>query len=52
VRDREFVGRGLWRGIYRTLGRTAGGLVHAATFPVTGLDVPLPENGMNLWPYD
>lgn len=36
---------GLIKGIGYTLTNTAGGLIHAATFPIP-LDVPLPEGGI------
>ncbi|MBN1687779.1 MAG: hypothetical protein JW893_01620 [Candidatus Omnitrophica bacterium] len=39
-------------GIAHASGRTVGGALHVATFPLTSLDIPLPENGENLWPYD
>lgn len=36
---------GIGRGLVYGLLDTAGGLLHIATFPVTGLDVHLPEGG-------
>ncbi len=38
----EGIGRGLWNGVADEI----GGLLHVATFPVTNLDVPLPDNGV------
>lgn len=40
--------RGMGRGIVNTLGDTVGGVLHFATFPITALDVPLPEGGTNI----
>ena len=38
------VGRGLWNAV----GQTAGGALHLVTFPITQIDVPLPEGGTKL----
>lgn len=38
--------RGTGKGIWRTLVYTAGGALHAATFPIP-LDIPLPEGGVS-----
>ena len=38
----EGIGRGLWYGAADEV----GGALHIATFPITQLDVPLPENGV------
>jgi len=38
------LGRGLKDGVENTL----GGAVHVATFPITGIDAPLPEGGTQL----
>ena len=38
------VGEGLWNG----LADTVGGILHLATFPITQLDVPLPEGGTTI----
>lgn len=35
------IGEGIWNGLFDTV----GGVLHLATFPVTGLDVHLPEGG-------
>ncbi len=36
------IGRGLWNG----LADTVGGAAHLVTFPITKLDLPLPEGGV------
>lgn len=38
------VGEGLWNGLLDTV----GGVLHIATFPITGLDVHLPEGGATI----
>lgn len=35
------------QGLGNTVMDTVGGFLHVLTFPVTGIDVPLPENGVN-----
>lgn len=35
------IGHGLWNGV----GQTIGGVLHLVTFPITAIDVPLPEGG-------
>jgi len=40
----EGVGRGLWNGIADTV----GGALHLVTFPLTTVDIPLPEGGIVL----
>ena len=40
------------RGIYNALGQTGLGVAHAVTFPVTALDVPLPEGGTDIFQKD
>ena len=40
--------RGMGRGLVNMLGDTVGGVLHVATFPITALDVPLPEGGTNI----
>lgn len=35
------IGRGIWNGV----GQTVGGALHLVTFPITAIDVPLPEGG-------
>jgi len=39
------LGQGLWNGI----GQTVGGALHVATFPMTELDIPLPEGGTKVF---
>ena len=39
------LGTGLMNGVFQTL----GGAVHIVTFPITNLDVPLPEGGTQLF---
>ena len=36
------IGQGLWNGV----GQTVGGALHLVTFPITQIDVPLPEGGV------
>ena len=38
---------GIGRGIVNSAAYTAGGILHLATFPLTNLDVPLPDNGVS-----
>ena len=40
---------GFGKGIWNTVGQTVGGTLHLATFPFTAVDVPLPENGNQLF---
>lgn len=40
---------GFGKGIWNTIGQTVGGALHLATFPITTIDVPLPENGNQLF---
>jgi len=51
IRDEGNPIEGLFIGIFRFTGRTVGGVLHAATFPLTSFDIPLPEQGGSLWPY-
>jgi len=39
------LGRGLWNGLADTL----GGAVHVVTFPITAVDAPLPQGGVQLF---
>lgn len=39
---------GLGRGLMDGIGNEIGGAVHIVTFPITGLDAPLPEGGTQL----
>ena len=38
--------RGLWNGAGNAVGQTLGGALQALTFPITSLDIPLPEGGV------
>ena len=38
------LGEGVWNGV----GQTVGGALHLVTFPITQIDVPLPEGGTQL----
>ena len=40
----EGIGRGLWDAV----GQTVGGVLHAVTFPLPMIDVPLPEGGTDV----
>ena len=40
--------RGLGMGIKNAIENTVGGILHVVTFPITGVDVPLPEGGTKL----
>ncbi len=40
---------GFGKGIFNTVGQTVGGALHLGTFPITSVDVPLPENGNQLF---
>jgi hypothetical protein len=40
--------RGMGRGLVNMLGDTIGGVLHVATFPITAVDVSLPEGGTDL----
>ena len=40
---------GFGKGIWTCVGQTVGGALHLATFPVTSVDIPLPENGNQLF---
>lgn len=46
--DGESVIGGLFRGLYNGIGQTGLGIAHAVTFPVTALDIPLPEGGTDV----
>lgn len=37
---------GFFKGIWRTVTNTVGGVLHTATFPIP-LDIPLPDGGVN-----
>ncbi len=40
--------RGMGHGFVNMLGDTVGGAIHLGTFPITALDVPLPEGGTDI----
>ena len=40
--------KGFSRGAVYAVADTVGGVLHIVTFPITQLDVPLPNNGINL----
>lgn len=42
------VAMGVGKGVINGLADTVGGAVHLVTFPVTALDLPLPEGGVRL----
>lgn len=48
AREDTGVARGMGRGFVNMLGDTIGGVIHVATFPITAVDVPLPEGGTDL----
>lgn len=39
---------GIGRGIWNAVGQTVGGGLHAVTFPLTTVDIPLPEGGTDI----
>jgi len=39
---------GLVQGVWNAVGQTVGGAVHAVTFPLPQIDIPLPEGGTDL----
>jgi len=39
---------GLGRGVWNAVGQTAGGAVHAVTFILPQIDIPLPEGGTDI----
>lgn len=40
--------KGLGRGLAYAVADTIGGILHLVTFPITQVDIPLPNNGVNL----
>ena len=48
AREDTSVMKGIGRGVVNMLGDTVGGVLHVATFPVTALDVILPEGGTDV----
>ena len=39
---------GISRGVWDAVGQTVGGALHAVTFPIPQIDIPLPEGGTDL----
>ncbi len=39
---------GIGEGVVNAVGQTVGGVLHAVTFPITAIDIPLPEGGTQL----
>ncbi|MBI2093855.1 MAG: hypothetical protein HYT88_03950 [Candidatus Omnitrophica bacterium] len=39
---------GIGRGVWNAAGQTVGGALHAVTFPIPQIDVPLPEGGTDV----
>jgi hypothetical protein len=48
AQDGENVLVGIVRGVYNGVGQTVLGAAHAVTFPITAIDIPLPEGGTDL----
>jgi len=48
IQDNRGFFRGMGRGLANMTGDTIGGVLHVATFPITALDVALPEGGTDL----
>ena len=48
AQEKENIAVGFGRGLWHTIGDTIGGALHLATFPITAIDVPLPENGTQI----
>jgi len=46
VGENIFVGIG--KGVWNAVGQTVGGALHFVTFPITAIDVPLPEGGTDI----
>jgi len=44
----ESVVVGIGKGVWNAVGQTALGAAHAVTFPITALDIPLPEGGTDI----
>ena len=44
----EKVAVGIGRGFVNMLGDMVGGVIHIATFPITAVDVPLPQGGTKI----
>jgi hypothetical protein len=39
---------GIGQGVWNAVGQTVGGAVHAVTFPIPAIDIPLPEGGTDI----
>ncbi len=48
IDNKTCVIQGFFRGCFNALIDEVGGVLHTATFPITGLDVPLPEGGTSV----
>ena len=48
VRENRGFFHGVKHGVVNMLGDTVGGAINLVTFPITALDVPLPEGGTDL----
>jgi len=46
MEEQEGFFRGMGHGVVNMLGDTIGGVMHVATFPITAVDMPLPEGGV------
>ena len=40
---------GIGKGVWNAVGQTVGGALHAVTFPIPAIDVPLPEGGTQVF---
>lgn len=47
-KDAKGVTVGIGKGLAYAVADTVGGALHLITFPITQLDVPLPENGVKI----
>ena len=45
-KDGKSAAEGFFVGVYQAIANTAGGALHLVTFPITQVDVPLPNNGV------
>lgn len=48
-REKRNIAGGVWEGLGNAIGQTVGGAAHVATFPITQIDVPLPEGGTQIF---
>ena len=48
ARAHESIMPAMGRGLVNTVGDMLGGAMHVVTFPITALDVPLPEGGTDI----